>query len=102
MLTGAKIVGHQALRCHQCYYVLRVPLCCALPPGEFLWELIYPRDPKDNTHVKPPNGKYRVKLFIMVSAGKRIFIFGQCGHCRSHIPIFTVMPPLDDLMGSES
>jgi hypothetical protein len=45
-----------------------------LPPGDFLWELIHPKDPKDGSHIKPPSGKYKVRLYIMVRGG---------GHWRS-------------------
>ncbi|KAJ9504593.1 hypothetical protein QJQ45_030505, partial [Haematococcus lacustris] len=37
----------------------------ALPQGDYLWELIHPKDPKDGTHMRPASGKYRVRLFIM-------------------------------------
>jgi hypothetical protein len=35
--------------------------------GDFLWELISPKD-KDGLPVKSPSGRYRVKLFLLVSA----------------------------------
>lgn len=31
-----------------------------------MWELIYPKD-KDGQATKSPNGKYKIKLYIMVS-----------------------------------
>jgi len=36
--------------------------------GDYLWELISPKD-KDGLPCKSPTGRYRVRLFIMVSSG---------------------------------
>jgi len=59
----------------------------SLPPGDFLWELIHPRDPKDNTPIKPASGKYRIKLFIMVRGRGG----AARGGCAMHVPIASGM-----------
>lgn len=38
----------------------------ALKPGDFLWELIHPKD-KDGSIQRVASGKYRVRLFVVVS-----------------------------------
>lgn len=39
----------------------------SLKKGDFLWELISPKD-KDGSPARSPTGRYRVKLFLLVSA----------------------------------
>lgn len=38
----------------------------SLKPGDFLWELIHPKD-KDGNIQRVASGKYRVRLFVVVS-----------------------------------
>ncbi len=80
------------------------PLCPPFPDsaGSYLWELIYPRDPKDNTHIKPPSGKYRVRLFIMVRTcpaggaqqGSQLLAYSACAELvSSSQPLPRLSPP---------
>lgn len=69
-VVGKLWAGHKDFEWLQAVFNAVLATRKSLPPGELLWELIYPRDPKDNSHVKPANGKYRVKMFIMVSGGR--------------------------------
>lgn len=39
--------------------------------GDYLWELISPKD-KDGVPTKSANGRYRVRLFIMVSSSSLV------------------------------
>ena len=55
----------------------------AIKAGEFMWELIYPKDPKDGSHIKPPNGKYKIKLYIMVSGWRPSVLVGGAAGTRA-------------------
>ncbi len=61
----------------------------AIKPGEYLWELISPKD-KDGAACKAANGKYRVKLYLMVRprgvGAWRRWEAGGAVHCTaSHV-----------------
>jgi hypothetical protein len=43
-----------------------VPLQKHIKHGEFLWELLYPKD-KDGLPGRSASGRYKVKLFVLVS-----------------------------------
>jgi hypothetical protein len=65
-VDGKLLCGHKKFEWLQAVLTAVMAAHKTLPPGDFLWELIYPRDAKDNSYIKPANGKYRIRLFIMV------------------------------------
>ncbi len=41
------------------------PVQKSVKKGDYLWELIWPKD-KDGQPIKSPNGRYRIRLFLLV------------------------------------
>ncbi|GFR43730.1 hypothetical protein Agub_g4841 [Astrephomene gubernaculifera] len=64
-LDGTLFAGHRTFEWLQAVFIMVISAQKAVKPGEYLWELIYPKDPKDGQTTKAPNGKYKIKLFIM-------------------------------------
>lgn len=79
--------------CLRCLVIpCRPPLQRCLKRGEFLWELIHPKD-KDGLPTKTLSGRYRVKLFIMdtwrsvvVDDRMPVDLFGELGGRREWCP----------------
>lgn len=62
---GRLFAGHKSFEWLKSVFDAVISVQKSLAPNSYLWELIYPKD-KDGTPMKSANGKYRVKLFIMV------------------------------------
>lgn len=54
-----------------CVVAAVLPLQKHMKHGEFLWELLYPKD-KDGLPGRSSSGRYKVKLFILVSASHAV------------------------------
>ncbi|GIL93290.1 hypothetical protein Vretimale_15687 [Volvox reticuliferus] len=65
-LEGTLSAGHRTFDWLQAVFIMVISAQKTIKPGEYLWELIYPKD-KDGQAVKSPTGKYKIKLFIMDS-----------------------------------
>ena len=63
---GRLFPGHKSFEWLKSVFDAVISAQKKLPPGDFLWELIYPKD-KDGAPLKSTSGKYRVKLNIMVN-----------------------------------
>ena len=62
---GRLFPGHKSFEWLKSVFDAVISAQKKLPPGGYLWELIHPKD-KDGAPMKSPNGKYKVKLCIMV------------------------------------
>ncbi|EFJ40819.1 adenylate kinase [Volvox carteri f. nagariensis] len=71
-LEGTLSAGHRTFDWLQAVFVMVISAQKAVKPGEYLWELIYPKD-KDGQATKSQNGKYKIKLFIM-DAWRTVFV----------------------------
>ncbi|GLC37755.1 Adenylate kinase [Pleodorina starrii] len=63
-LEGTLSAGHRTFDWLQAVFIMVISAQKAIKQGEYLWELIYPKD-KDGQATKAPNGKYKIKMFIM-------------------------------------
>ena len=80
---GRLFPGHKSFEWLKCVIDAVISAQKRLKPGEYLWELIHPKD-KDGAPLKSANGKYRVKLFIMVGRGSGSSVLVCCalrGRC---------------------
>jgi hypothetical protein len=64
-LAGSLQAGHRTFEWLQAVFVMVMAAQKTLKPGEYLWELVHPKD-KDGNPTKNVMGKYKVKLYIMV------------------------------------
>ena len=62
---GRLFPGHKSFEWLKSVFDAVISAQKKLGPGDFLWELIHPRD-KDGAPLKSASGKYRVRLNIMV------------------------------------
>jgi hypothetical protein len=60
------MAGKPLLTITGCFVCLALLLQKHIKHGEFLWELLYPKD-KDGLPGRSASGRYKVKLFILVS-----------------------------------
>ncbi|PNH05620.1 Adenylate kinase, chloroplastic [Tetrabaena socialis] len=63
-LDGVLSAGHRTFEWLHAVFVMIMSAQKTIKPSEYLWELVYPKD-KDGQATKSPNGKYKVKLYIM-------------------------------------
>eukprot|EP00798_Chlamydomonas_sp_ICE-L_P023777 gene23777-9336_t len=61
---GKLFSGHKSFEWMYSVFISILSARHTLPPGDFLWELIFPKE-KDGSLIKSPSGRYKVRLFIM-------------------------------------
>lgn len=64
-LEGELYAGHTSFDWLLATFISVMAVEAAVKKGDYLWELIYPRDPRDGQPIKAKDGKYRIRLFVM-------------------------------------